>query len=208
MGLLLPPPMPPKDLSGRHFQMRVRIAQLAAQLISEHGIRDYGLAKRKAARQLGAPDSHSLPSNDEIEAALRDYQALYRAQEHGDHLDKLRRQALAVMRVLERFDPVLVGSVLTGTATPHADIEIEVRTDSGKEFEQYLNNQDIDFKVRDRGEQAAYLLYADPADVWVRLVPDRHWHAAARPRGEPQQRMNLAQLAQLLEQGDTKLAAT
>ena len=33
---------------------REAIAQLAARLIAEHGIGDWSLAKRKAARQLGA----------------------------------------------------------------------------------------------------------------------------------------------------------
>lgn len=178
--------------------MRIRIAQLAAQLMAEHGIRDYGLAKRKAARQLGAPDSHSLPGNDEIDAALKDYQALYLARDHDDHVATLRQQALAVMRALARFEPVLVGGVANGSATRHADIEIEVLADSGKDFEQYLLNQDIAFKIRDKGEQAAYLLYSDPADVWIRLMPARHRQAGTRQRGEQQQRLSLEQLESLL----------
>lgn len=187
-----------KDLSPRHAQMRIRIAQLAAQLMAEHGIRDYSLAKRKAARQLGAPDSHSLPSNDEIDAALKDYQALYLAQAHDDHVATLRRQARAVMRALARFEPVLVGGVARGSATRHADIEIEVLADSGKDFEQYLLNQDIAFKIRDKGDQMAYLLYSDPADVWVRLIPTRHRQASGRQRGETPQRLSLEQLEALL----------
>lgn len=187
--------------------MRIRIAQLAAQLIAEHGIRDYGLAKRKAARQLGAPDSHSLPGNDEIEAALKDYQALYQADDHNDHLTRLRRQALEVMRALASFEPVLVGSVLSGTATRHADIEIEVDAESSKAFEHYLHNQDIDFKVRDRGDQVEYLLYSDPADVCVRLIPEKHRHSAGRGRGEAQQRMSLTQLASLLEESGSEVPA-
>lgn len=199
--------MPPKDLSPRHLQMRIRIAQLAAQLVAEHGIRDYGLAKRKAARQLGAPDSHSLPGNDEIEAALKDYQALYQSAAHGDHLSRLRRQALAVMQALAGFNPVLVGSVLSGIATRHTDIDIEVDAESSNSFEQYLHNQDIDFKVRDRGELVEYLLYSDPANVCIRLVPERQRHSGGRGRGEIQQRMTLSQLAALLEQEGSGLIA-
>lgn len=187
-----------RDTSSRHAQMRIRIAQLAAQLISEHGIHDYGLAKRKAARQLGAPDSHSLPGNDEIDAALKDYQALYQADAHSGLVASLREQALAVMQALARFEPVLVGGVANGSATRHADIEIELQADSSKDFEQYLHNQGISFRVRDRGEQTAYLLYSDPADVWIRLVPARHRQASARPRGDSPRRLNLEQLEHLL----------
>lgn len=198
--------MPSREYSGKHGQMRIRIAQLAAQLMAEHGIRDYQLAKRKAARQLGAPDSHSLPGNDEIDAALKAYHALYLPQVHDDHIGQLRRQALVVMRILERFDPVLVGGVANGTATLHADIEIEVLADSSKEFEQYLHNQNIPFKVKDRAGLPAYLLYGDPADVWIRLLPSRHHPSMARPRGDLQ-RLGTDQLAALLgEPGSAHVA--
>lgn len=191
--------MPPKDLSPRHAQMRIRIAQLAAQLMLEHGIRDYGLAKRKAARQLGAPESHSLPGNDEIEAALRAHQALYRPDEHKTVLRALRRQALAVLESFARFDPVLVGGVLNGTASRHSDIEIELYADSSKDFEHHLLNEGIAFKVKDRGGSQVYLLYAEPADVWVRILPPEGRHAGGRGRPDGPRRMNAKQLAALLQ---------
>ncbi len=191
--------MPPKELSSRHTQMRIRIAQLAAQLMLEHGIRDYGLAKRKAARQLGAPESHSLPGNDEIEAALRAHQALYRPEEHRTVLRALREQALAVLHSLARFDPVLVGGVLNGTASRHSDIEIELYADSSKDFEHYLLNEGIAFKVKDRGGNQMYRLYAEPADVWVRILPPENRHIGGRNRPEGPRRMNAKQLAALLQ---------
>ena len=60
--------------------MRRRVALEAARLISEHGIRDYQLAKRKAAESLHALDESSLPKNSEIEQALREHSSLF----HGD----------------------------------------------------------------------------------------------------------------------------
>ena len=51
-------------------QNRVRIAQAAARLIVEHGITDWTLAKRKAARQLMLPEREALPGDDEVAAAL------------------------------------------------------------------------------------------------------------------------------------------
>lgn len=191
--------MPPKELSPRHAQMRIRIAQLAAQLMLEHGIRDYGLAKRKAARQLGAPESNSLPGNDEIEAAQRAYLALYRADEHKAILRALREQALAVLESLARFDPVLVGGVLNGTASRYSDIEIELYADSSKEFEHHLLNAGIPFKVKDRGGSQVYLLHGEPADVWVRILPAVDRHAAGRSRQNGPRRMNAKQLAALLQ---------
>jgi hypothetical protein len=196
--------MRPREPAGRYAQMRQRIAQLAAQLMAEHGIRDFALAKRKAARQLGAADSHSLPSNDEIEAELKAYQALYIPDEHRGVIETLRRQALEVLLALQRFDPVLVGPVLNGTASRHSDIEIELYTDSSKEFEQYLLNHGIDYKIQDRGAQLAYTLYADPANVWVHILPLDSRHAVARPKDDRPRRATAKQLAQLL-QGDPQV---
>jgi len=51
------------DATGKGAQARARVADAAARLIMEHGISDYGHAKRKAARQLGLPQGASLPSN-------------------------------------------------------------------------------------------------------------------------------------------------
>lgn len=191
--------MPPKDIPPRQAQMRARIAQLAARLMVEHGIRDFALAKRKAARQLGAPESHSLPGNDEIEAALRAHQSLYRPDEHRLWLQALRQQALAVLHALQRFDPVVVGGILNGTVSQHSDIEIELYADSSKDFERYLLNEGIAFKVKDRNGQSVYLLYAEPADVWVRILPTESRHASGRTRADGPRRMNAKQLAKLLQ---------
>ena len=51
--------------------MRGHIANLAARLMAVDGIDDFALAKRKAARQAGALDTRSLPTNEEVEQALR-----------------------------------------------------------------------------------------------------------------------------------------
>jgi hypothetical protein len=55
----------------RPSTLRRQIASAAARLIAEEGIRDYGLAKRKAARQLGVGPNEELPNNAEIEEAVR-----------------------------------------------------------------------------------------------------------------------------------------
>ena len=73
------------DPFGRDAQNRARIAQVAARLIAEHGIADWSLAKRKAARQLMLPEREALPGDDEIEAALAEHHALFGGDAHdGD----------------------------------------------------------------------------------------------------------------------------
>lgn len=154
----------PKDLFTNKAQMRERIAQLAARLIAEDGIADFALAKRKAARQLGAPDSQSVPNNREIETALKAHQKLFDADGHGVRLHAMREEALAVMETFADFHPHLSGSVLSGTAGRYASIELTLFTDSEKELELFLLNRSIPFEAAERrvnvgGESRALPVY-------------------------------------------------
>ena len=56
---------------SRSGNLRREVAAAAARMMAEDGISDFGFAKRKAARQLGASDADALPTNAEIEAELR-----------------------------------------------------------------------------------------------------------------------------------------
>src|SRR6185295_10768996 len=107
--------------SNRQTETRARIAAAAARLMAEDGMDDYALAKRKAARQLGAESTHALPDNEEIEAALRTYQALYQGDEQRQRIHMLRDHALRAMQALEAFRPYLYGPVLAGTAGRYGD---------------------------------------------------------------------------------------
>ena len=55
----------------RTRERRHRLANEAARLMAEGGIRDFHQAKLKAAARLGIHDDASLPRNREIEDALR-----------------------------------------------------------------------------------------------------------------------------------------
>lgn len=149
-------------------QMRRRIAEGAARLILEHGIQDYAQAKRKAARQLGAPDSHSLPSNDEIKAALAEYRNLFGDDDSAARLRALQQQALEVMQSLARFSPQLAGALAGGQ--PQDTIELEIPEETGKAFEQFLASEGIEYRNADRGRLPCFLLYSEPADVRVCIV--------------------------------------
>jgi len=97
--------------------------------MAEHGIEDFLQAKRKAADRLGVNDVAVLPKNIEIEAALRAHQRLFGRDSHDHTLREQRRIALDTMRMLDEFQPRLVGSVLTGTATNYSDINLHLFAD-------------------------------------------------------------------------------
>lgn len=169
----------PLPRSGRTAQVRAQVAELAARLMAEHGQRDYAAAKRKAARQLGVPEAHGMPSNEEVDAALIERQALFEPEEQAAVLARLRRQAMEVMRVFERFRPLLTGGVASGGVSEHSLIELDIDQNDSKDFEQFLVNHAIAYKVQDRADRMAYLIYAEPADILVRMVhrDARHGHA-------------------------------
>ena len=135
----------PRD-SGRN-NARSRIAHLAARLMAEDGIEDYALAKRKAARQAGAPESRDLPGNDEIEAALKLYRDIHQPDTHREQLRELRLAALRAMREMIQFNPHLTGTVLSGNAGKYADVNLQLFTDNDKAVELFLIDRGISYRA-------------------------------------------------------------
>jgi hypothetical protein len=114
----------------RGDNLRRELAQEAARIMAEHGVRDYLVAKRKAAERLGVMDGGAvLPKNSEIEAALAEYQRLFGGETHACALQAQRHAALCAMRYLADFSPRLVGPVLSGTTTVHAEVQLHLFAD-------------------------------------------------------------------------------
>ena len=109
---------------------RQMVAQEAARIIVNHGVRDYRLAKRKAAERLGLSTRGSLPGNTEIEAAVAEHLQIFGGDSHEDHLRLMRVAALAAMELLANFSPRLVGPVLAGTADENSVINLHIFADS------------------------------------------------------------------------------
>ncbi len=198
-----------RDDSSTHRQMRLRIAQLAARIMAEDGIDDVGLAKRKAARQAGAPETRNLPDNDQVESALREYLQIYRADEQDERIDRLRRDALELMAMLEQFDPHLVGPVLSGSASKHAEIDLQLFTDNPKDLELFLINRDIEFSTRESrfwvgsGARSVSVYEIDAATVPARIAVfaarDIRHPIRTTQEGRPMERARAASVQQLLD---------
>jgi hypothetical protein len=192
--------------------MRARIAAAAARLMAEDGVDDFALAKRKAARQLGAGDTQSLPANEEVEAELRAYQALYQGDEQRDRVRTLREVALDAMRALAPFRPYLSGPVLKGTAGRYADIDLQLFTDDLKAVELFLLNRNMPYEVSEAhhycGDEvrSVPILRIDWDDVPVNLAvyaaKDERSALKATPAGRPIERASIPAVAGLLDAGD------
>ena len=190
---------------------RLRVAQEAARLMSEHGIRDFHHAKLKAAERLGILDTQALPRNLEIEQALREHQRLFLADRQPQLLQQRREAAVEAMAFLAAFEPRLVGAVLEGTADAHSAVCLHVHSDDPDAVVRYLREHGvpIEMQVRrlryNRDEQPEYpvlLFSADNLPFDLTVLPRDALRQAPLDRTElrPMRRASLAQVEVLLAQ--------
>jgi len=193
-----------KDQSPRRNLMREQLAYHAARLIAEDGITDYGLAKRKAAKQMGATDTHHLPSNQEVVDALHSYRALYQHDSHPDILYQLREEALAAMRMLEPFRPYLTGSVLNSTAGGRSDINLMLFSDDAKAVLLFLLKHNLEFedgewRVRVGGHEETVPSYTltneSGTQIHIIVLPENARHSGSR---HPETHADIAAVEALL----------
>ena len=202
----------PKEHRSKQQNMRALIAASAARIMAEDGIEDFATAKRKAARQLGAGDTQSLPNNDEIETELRLYQSLYQGEEQRERVRLLRGLALAAMEELAEFKPYLTGPVLKGTAGRYADIDLQVFADSGKDLEIFLLNRNIAYQTSamrhysGNQERSVSVLSMDwegtPVRVAVYWPDDERRSVKTTPFGKPLERAGLDAVRNLVASGE------
>lgn len=196
-----------KERSRRDNNLRRQLAYQAARLMAEDGVTDFAAAKWKAARQAGLADAKLLPDNQEIEAALREYQGLYQSQDQPAHLRRMREVAVKVMRDFQEFRPALVGSVLAGTAGQHSDVNLQLFTDDPKALALFLLNRRYRFEEGSRrmrrGEQLdevpRYRIEVDGIPVTLTVLDrDDERVSPVRAASEGPQRARLADVEALL----------
>ena len=193
----------------RTRERRHRLAVEAARLIAEHGMRDYHQAKLKAAARLGEHDDHALPRNHEVEAALREYQRLFRGDAQPQQLRVRREAALEAMRFLAPFEPRLVGAVLDGTADEHTAVSLHVHADTVEQLLVFLDDRSIPYDQRMRqlrldrervDEMPVLLFSADGIAFDLTVLAREHLRQAPLDRSgeQPMQRASLSMLEKLL----------
>ena len=185
--------------TARDQQQRTLVAQQAARLIVEHGLADWNLAKRKAMQSLMIPESAPLPSNDELEAALIEHQALYGGEALRRSLRRQREAALEWMRRMQAWDPMLVGGVAAGWAGAHADVRIELVADDAKAVEIALAGLGIAYRsaTSDASAGTTELVVAEPAAT-IRLSIVNPNIRRSRPRHATQLRLGIDEVRELL----------
>lgn len=124
---------------------------------------EYFRAKQKAARRIcqGWVKPADLPSNAEIRDEIQSFARLYEGDKRTDNLREMRLEALRMMRLLTRFRPRLIGSVMTGHVRAGSDIDIHLFSDNIEPITHELEEEGLTFDVqrklvRKQGEERVF----------------------------------------------------
>ncbi|AGA35110.1 hypothetical protein TVNIR_3475 [Thioalkalivibrio nitratireducens DSM 14787] len=192
---------------------RQLLAEEAARIILEEGVRDYGLAKRKAAEHLGVDARRDLPANTEVESALLERSRLFAtADTRREYRDRLRAAAL-VMERLSEFEPRLVGPLLLGVLQPQAVINLHGFAETVEEVIIRLGDRGIACHTGERqyrgggaGLRVPYLSFRGPDDTEIELTvfpTDGIRQAPPSPiDGRPMRRLGLAGVRELIAESE------
>jgi len=179
--------------------IRQRISQEAARLISDHGIKDFLMAKQKAANSLGVTDKHVMPSNIDIEQALLEYQRLFHSESQPQRLKELRQTAVKAMKLLKDYEPRLVGSVQRGTSSEHSDVNLHLFSDTPELFGHFLDEHTIPYEQSEKRLRIAkdkYEFYPSysfiagdvPVDIIIFPIAGQRQAPLSPVDGKPMQR--------------------
>ena len=191
-------------------KLRRRIAWEAARLMYRRQESEYFRAKQKAARHLcrGWVKPADLPSNAEIRDEIQALARLYEGERRTLNMRDMRVEALRLMRILARFRPRLIGSVLTGHVRQGSDIDLHVFSDSIEAVTRALDEQwvvyDVERKrVRKQGEETVYthihIRDRFPVELTVYPADKAHYAFKSSITGKTMERATIAQLEQMLQ---------
>lgn len=191
-------------------KLRRQIAHEAARLLYDRQESEYYQAKMKAARrvQRGWVKEADLPTNAEIRDEVQAMARMFEGNSRLDHLLSMRMQGLRMMRILERFRPKIVGSVLTGHVRKGSDIDLHVFSDSISSVTAALEAEGIRYDVERKhvnkpGAEGVYvhihIREEYPFELTVRANKEISIVSRSSITGKPQERMSLAEFEQFLQ---------
>ncbi|QJW92844.1 HD domain-containing protein [Frigoriglobus tundricola] len=130
-------------------KLRHAIAFEAARLMYERVESEYFTAKRKAAKRLcrGTVKPSDLPSNAEIRDQVQAFARVHEGEARTANLRDMRLHALRLMRLLCRFRPRLIGSVMTGHTRKGSDIDLHLFSDHLEAVTATLDEEGLQYDV-------------------------------------------------------------
>ncbi len=201
--------------------LRKNLAREAARLMYEEGVTQYLDAKYLAAKRLFGRGGDKkmryrpkdLPSNGEIQIALRTLIQFTEGELNQQRLFAMRVIALEIMKQLDEFQPRLIGSVRTGHVRYGSDIDLHVFTDNLEELESYLDKLGWKFQtkqvtIRVGGKYKDYThIYLErifPIELSVYSLKESRIRPRSSTDGKPIVRLKVKALEKLLAEEHSK----
>ena len=171
---------------------------------------EYYRAKQKASRRIcqGWVKPADLPSNAEIRDEIQAMARLYEGEQRNENLKAMRLDALRLMRILRRFRPRLIGSVLTGHIRQGSDIDLHLFSDSIEAVTLILDDEgfvhDVERKrVRKHGDERVFthihIRDRFPFELTVYAANLAHYVFKSSVTGKAMERASVAELEQFLQ---------
>ncbi|MDX1945764.1 MAG: HD domain-containing protein [Pirellulaceae bacterium] len=190
-------------------KLRRQITYEAARLMYLREESEYFRAKQKAAHRLcqGWVKPADLPSNAEIRDEIQTFARLHEGDARANNLRDMRLEALRLMRLLARFRPRLIGSVMTGHIRAGSDIDLHLFSDSLDSITLVLDEQGLVYdverkRVRKHDEERVFthIHVQDrfPFELTIYTADQAHYVFKSSITGKAIERASIAQLEQLL----------
>jgi len=165
-------------LSGEFLNIglsREKIAREAATLLYSGIEKEYKQAKLKAAKTFR---SKFLPTNLEVAIELDKIAEENEGSTRQERLVQMRKEALRLMKLLEAYNPLLIGSVWRGTICHKSDIDIIVHHDEPDDIIRILAQNDFKtvqsewMTVTKKGkEKASFHIYSEsPSKEKIEII--------------------------------------
>jgi hypothetical protein len=192
-------------------KLRRQITFEAARLMYLRQEEEYFRAKLKAAQNLcrGWVPASQLPSNAEIRDELQRFVWLHEGHHRNSQLREMRLVAWQMLLLLQRFQPRLIGSTLTGHVRAGSDIDLHVFSDSVAAVTQTLDAAQLPYllerkEVHQAGASQTYThLHVQarfPVELTVYSFAQRQMTFRSSITGKPIEAASLRQFRQLLQQ--------
>jgi predicted HD phosphohydrolase/predicted nucleotidyltransferase len=171
---------------------------------------EYYTAKMKAARRVfkGWVKPADLPSNGEIRDEVQALARLFEGRNRLENLREMRLEALRLMRVLARYRPRLIGSVMTGHIRQGSDIDLHVFSDSLEGVTGALDAEGLVYdverkRVRKHDEERIFVHIhvrdRFPFELTVYPANKAHYVFKSSVTGKAIDRASLRELEQLMQ---------
>jgi predicted HD phosphohydrolase len=190
-------------------KLRRQIAWEAARLMYARDESEYFRAKQKAAHRIcqGWVKPADLPSNAEIRDEIQAFARLHEGDARSENLRSMRIEALRLMRLLSRFRPRLIGSVMTGHVRAGSDIDLHLFSDSIEAVRSVLDEQGMIYDVerkrvrKDHEERIFTHVHVQdrfPIELTIYPADKAHYHFKSSITGKTIERASISELETLL----------